>query len=263
MKQDLLGYSATQVRNREVFLLKFAKNFGTFEYQLDSLRRVWARLGKERDTSGQSHAGLLVFANILIRHAIFGFQHIASYQSFLAWLTFRPGLEALLMIGKFLDDPVNAEIWRDRQKNREAYLKAFSGRQFVSKALPRSGDFRRILSRLNDDFMHPNPDFAYRDTTVQEEGRSVTLEVQFFDVSPEVHEAHLLAYLNLMDVILEASEGLVNAFCGPPAQSRNVKSPWVGDESTRATRLATGNPIAKRVMEELGLWQFSHQFDQK
>src|SRR5713101_2694800 len=107
MKRDLLRYAATQVRNRETFLLNFGSDFRTFESLLDAFRFVWARVGKERDTTGQSHAGLLVFTNILTRHAIFGFHHIASYQSFLAWLTFRPGLEAFLILGKFADNPIN------------------------------------------------------------------------------------------------------------------------------------------------------------
>ena len=92
----------------------------------------------------------------------------------------------------------------------------------VSNSLPRSADLRKVLTRLNDDFMHPNPDFTYRDMTVQNQGLSLALEIQFFDMVPEVHKAHLLAYLNLLDVILQASESLVNALCGPPSEEQHV-----------------------------------------
>lgn len=109
MKQDFLEYSATQVRNRETFLLNYGKDFRAFNYQIDAIRAVWSRIGTERDLMGKSHTGLLLFVNILFRHAILGFQHIASYQSFVAWLTFRPGLEALLLLGKFVDDPAKKE----------------------------------------------------------------------------------------------------------------------------------------------------------
>ncbi len=98
-----LDYIATQVRNRETFLLNFGRDFRIFDSSLTALRSIWARLGNERDASGRSHVGLLPFVNILVRHSFFGFQHIASYQSFLAWLTFRPGLEALLILGKWVD----------------------------------------------------------------------------------------------------------------------------------------------------------------
>ena len=135
MRFDLLEYAATQVRNRETFLLNYGKYFGVFSYQLDSLLNVWSRIGSEKDLEGRSHAGLLIFISILRRHVILGFQHIATYQSFVAWLTFRPGLEALLVLGKFVDDPANAKIWHDRLVNRNAYQNAFSGRNLISKSL--------------------------------------------------------------------------------------------------------------------------------
>lgn len=113
MKPDLLGYASTQVKNRETFLLNYGNDFSEFDFLISSLVSIWSRLGKEKDKIGRSHASLLLFSNILTRHVIFGFQHIASYQSFLAWLTFRPGLEAFLILGKFVDNPSNAEIWKE------------------------------------------------------------------------------------------------------------------------------------------------------
>jgi hypothetical protein len=98
-------------------------------------------IGKEQDLAGQSHVGLLPFVNLLIRHSIFGFQHISSYQSFLCWLTFRPGLEALLILGKFADDPNNAYIWANRESDPRSYKQTFDGKKLVSKTLPRSADF--------------------------------------------------------------------------------------------------------------------------
>ncbi len=105
-----LDYIAHYVRNRETFLLNYSKDFRAFDTIIDKIRKTWARLGQEPDTMGQSHAGLLPFANILFRHAILGFQHLASYQSFVGWLAFRPGLEALLIIGKFVDDRASSAV---------------------------------------------------------------------------------------------------------------------------------------------------------
>jgi hypothetical protein len=103
--------------------------------------------------------------------------------------------------------------------------------------------------------MHPNPDFTYRDMTVQDQGLSLALEIQFFDMIPEVHEAHVLAYLNLLDVILQASESLVNAVCGSPSEGQHVRPSFADTAGHRATTLANRNSLAKKVMEELGLWQ--------
>jgi hypothetical protein len=227
-----------------------------FSYQLDSLLNVWSRIGSEKDLEGRSHAGLLIFISILRRHVILGFQHIATYQSFVAWLTFRPGLEALLVLGKFVDDPANAKIWHDRLVNRNAYQNAFSGRNLISKSLPRSSDFREVMTRLNDDFMHPNPDFTYRDMSVRESGEKLSLEIQFFDVVSDIHEGHLLAYLNLLDLIFCTSELLVNNLYGPPLTASTKRRTFTDDEALRAADLAIRNPTAKKVMEELGLWQF-------
>ena len=256
MKYDLLEYAATQVRNRETFLLNYGKDFGVFSSQLSALLGVWSRIGVEKDLKGQSHAPLLLFFNILRRHAIFGFQHIATYQSFVAWLTFRPGLEALLVLGKFVDNPANAKIWSDRVVDRDAYQKVFWGKSLISKSLPRSSDFRKVLTRLNDDFIHPNPDFTYRDMNVRESGQKLSLEIQFFDVSSDIHEGHLLAYLNLIDLILWASQSLVNNLYGAPPDASSVRNTFAEAEASRATDLAIRNPAAKKVMEELGLWRF-------
>ncbi len=111
---EYLRYLGTQTANRQIFLLNSAADFHSFEILYKMLRAAWARLGSERDKSGESHAGFLPFANILARRTLIGFQHLSFYQSFLAWLTFRPGLEALLMTGKFVDGPANADVWKNR-----------------------------------------------------------------------------------------------------------------------------------------------------
>lgn len=251
-----LEYVSRQVKNRETFLLNYGNDFRIFDLHVRALRSVWSRLAQRRDTSGGSHAGLLVFANILVRHSILGFQQLASYQSYLSWLTFRPGLEALLILGKLVDDPANATIWRQRETNRTAYERTFSGPGLLSTSLPRSAEFRQVLSRLNDQFMHPNPDFAYRDTTIRDEGPTVAVAIQFFDVRAEIHEAHLLAYLNLLDTIVSASERLINGLLGSQFEIEGGRETLAISQAPRATRLATRDPLARTIMEELGLWHF-------
>jgi len=256
MQPDLLDYASRQVRNRETFLLNYGNDFGIFDDLIKALYSNWSRLGQGKDKNGYSQVGLLLFANILTRNAILGFQHIASYQSFLAWLTFRPGLEAFLILGKFVDDPNNAKIWKERHLNRKAYQKTFSGKSLVSKSFPRSQEVQKVLSRLNDDFMHPNPDFTYRDTSVRENGSSFLMEIQFFDVSPLVHEAHLLAYLNLINVVVSESVNLVKQLFDKVQPDPTPQTQFESIASSRATQLSLQDPIAKKVMENLGLWKF-------
>ena len=256
VKEDLLEYAATYVRNRETFLLNYGADFGNFDLMIKELRSVWAKLGNEKDTSGHSHVGLLPFVNLLVRHAIFGFQHLISYQSFLAWLTFRPGLEAFLILGKWVDDPANAKIWGKRRDDRNAYRKTYSGRNLVSKSLPRGSDFQRVLSRLNDDFMHPNPDFTYRHLELEDQGSLLFLKIHYFDVDSKLHEAHLLAYLNLLDQILFSSKGLVDNILKSPPLVPVMTKPFEQVAVSRATILAQQDEIAKKVLEELGLWEF-------
>jgi len=251
---EYADYYSTQVRNREIFEKNFDSDIRVFKALLSKLRSIWARLGTTRGISGHSHVGLLPFSNILVRHVIFGFEHLACYQSFLGWLIFRPGLEALLMIGKFVDDPANAKIWKNREVDAKTYGQTFSGRALASASLSRSAEFRQVLTRLNDEFMHPNPAFAYRDATAKSEIAGILLEIQCFDMSPEVHEGHLLAYLNLLDLIVAASDSLVSGLCGPTGTVTTLET-YAAREHKRATQLAAQNGVAKKIMEELGLWK--------
>lgn len=250
-----LDYVATQVRNRKIFSRNFSREFKTFDSLLTALRSVWARLGNERDASGRSNIGLLPFVNILVRHSIFGFEHIVSYQSFLTWLTFRPGLEALLILGKLVDDPGNAEVWKDRQTNRKAYMKTFQGRELASVALPRSADFLGVLRQINDNFVHPNPDFLYRDATVRPQGANVLIEIPFFDTRKEIHEAHLLAYLNIIDLVVFSSEALVSELLEPNSGGSTKRQSYAEREASRAEKLAKSDTLAEKIMEEIGLWK--------
>lgn len=202
---------------------------------------------------------MLLPCGILIRHRMLAFQQLVSYQSFLAWLAFRPGLEALLVAGKWVDEPSTARIWKEREADRALYINTFSGEGLISASLTRSGDFRRVLGRINDQFVHPNPNFAYRDSSVREAtAKTVVFETSFFDRQAELHEAHLLAYLNLLNEIVTSCDRLVSNICGSPRSSALTTAMWPVSEheAPRAKRLAEGSPVAKSIMEELGLWRF-------
>jgi hypothetical protein len=258
-KVAALEYAGVLFQNREVFLLKYSRDFLRIDLLITELQDVWLRIARERDRKGGSHVGLLLPSGILIRHCMLAFQQLVSYQSFLAWLAFRPGLEALLVAGKWVDAPSTARIWRKRDADRALYIKTFSGEGLISASLPRSSDFRRVLGRINDQFVHPNPDFAYRESRLREAtAETLVLETRFFDREADLHEAHLLAYLNLLNEIVTSCDTLVSQICGSPRTSALTTADWPVSEreAERAKRLAEGSPVAKSIMEELGLWRF-------
>lgn len=255
---EYVDYLNVKERNRKGFELNFGSDISAFQASFSALRSIWERLGTTRDVSGQSQVGLLVFANILIRHSIFGFESLVAYQSYLAWSNFRSGLEALLILGKLVDDPANAAVWVNRatdlKVDRAAYRNAFTGTALESRSLSRSVDFRKVLTHLNDNFMHPNPSFSYRDTTRIDDGKGVVLSIEFFDLVPELHEAHVLAYLNLFSLIVEDSSRLVARLCGI-ANLSGGENLYEGANRSRAVQLAASTPETKKIMEELGLWK--------
>jgi hypothetical protein len=255
---EYTDYQSAKDANKKGFEQNYNGDVQFFEAANTKLSTIWERLGTTRDKTGHSHAGLLHFANILRRHCVLGFENIATYQSYLMWSNFRAGLEALLIIGKFVDAPANAKIWLNRSSNqaadKKAYSNTFSGQGLRSKSLSRSGDLRDVLTRLNDNYMHPNPDFTYRDSTQVDAGDNVLLRIELFDIDPGMHEAHLVAYLNLVAVLVEESCKLVVDLLGSgdPQDGLNL---YKKNNELRARQLASAIPGAKKILEEYGLWQ--------
>jgi hypothetical protein len=184
--QDILEYRSALAFNREIFLLNFGAQFHAFR-QIDenfvALTRP-AEMKPGRD--GRSSAGFLPPMLLLRRQANVAFDSLSSHQSYQAWVLLRPGLEASLMVGKWLDDPKTFEIWKRRLDEPRAYSDTFSGKNLRSKSLDRSRDLQSVLRRINDDFMHANPTY-YRRHMDRVDGLSsdVTLLLQYFDDAPD------------------------------------------------------------------------------
>jgi hypothetical protein len=83
---EFSDYYSIQIGNREVFEKNFASHIAVFKALLSRLREVWARIGVTHGVSGHSHVGLLPFSNLLLRHVLFGFEHLWCNQSPLASL---------------------------------------------------------------------------------------------------------------------------------------------------------------------------------
>ncbi len=249
---ELSDYYSVQISNRQVFDKNFPSDITEFNALLSRLQEIWARVGTVRGLSGQSHAGLLPFANLLLRHFIFGFEHLSCYQSFLAWLTFRPGLESLLIIGKFVDDPANAKIWLDREVNPGAYRQVFSGTALESRSLPKSAQFRQVLSRLNDQFHASKPRVHVPRILCCDDQRRANNRSAILRCDSDLHEAHLLAYMNLTDIIVTSCNDLVNSICGATGIASQTQS--YGSRGLQRAAQFSKEPTAKKVLQDLGLW---------
>ena len=79
------------------------------------------------------------------------------------------------------------------------------------------------------------------------------MQIEVFDVMPELHEANLLAYLNLLAIIVEESCKLVHALCtvGDMQASRNH---YEGINQVRAAAIADSTFGAKQILRDFGLW---------
>jgi hypothetical protein len=102
--------------------------------------------------------------------------------------------------------------------------------------------------------MHPNPDFAYRDSTQVDQRNDVVLRIELFDIDPGMHEAQLVAYLNLVAVLVEESCKLVVDLLGSGDPQDGLNS-YDKTNELRARQLASAIPGAKKILEEYGLLQ--------
>jgi hypothetical protein len=182
---------------------------------------------------------------------------LASNQSYEAWVLGRPMLEACLIIGKWVDDFANAEIWKNRENDRKAYQKAYQGKKLESRSLPRSGALRKVLSRINDEFIHPNNRYYSRHIEVlPESDKSVYIQVHYFDPDTVDHLAHVFAFLHLVLVAQDSIAMLWQNLFGEAGQVAVGLETFESEFSERVGQFLKSHPEKRPVLEELGLWPF-------
>ena len=227
------------------------------EGMVRSLHRTTSELGTTFDPSGRSHAGLAVFAELVVRAVVWSLDRLLGCQAVLAWLVLRPGLEAALVIGKLREDATNAEIWRSRHANRAAlkkYQSTFSGKNLISSALPRSEELQRVLSHLNSYFVHPNPEYLASQTRLADLGTSVLISIDFVDSDPNLLQSHFLSLVHLQAVLhdslclcLRRGLGIVRAsLYYDPSEVLKKKA-------ALAASLTNSSPEAAAILQELNL----------
>jgi hypothetical protein len=255
MENKILDYRATLAYNSETFLIQhgvLAKVFMDIDDNFDSLLRP---LSEKRDSHGYSHISLIPFIVFLQRQARAAFELFSRDQSYQGWVLLRPGIESILIIGKWLDDPANATIWNQRHKNREAYIKNYTGKALKSKSLRCSSQIRSVLSKVNDDFVHPNPEYYSRHLSAADQSaEDITIKIDYFD-NDAVQEIHVLAFLHLLLVMQDnLSELFSKLFTSPVVLPKTLKM-FKEVFSKRIVVLMSQNPLAKNIFIELGAWE--------
>src|ERR1700733_11616740 len=147
MEDTILHYRSALAYNREVFLIEHGELFKALSSIDDNFKVFLDALRTMRDPKGKSYVSLIPFALLIQRQSRAAFEALTAFQSYLAWVLLRPGIEALLIIGKWIDDPANAKIWQNRKEDRRGYQHAYSGKALTSSSLPSSDRIQRVLSK--------------------------------------------------------------------------------------------------------------------
>jgi len=251
----LLENHSRLVYNREVFLVihRFALDF--FSRIDENFRRIGGILAQRRDKAGHSHVSLVPFVLVMQRQLYAAFELIAGYQSFQAWVLLRPCLESALIIGKWVDDPSFATVWEKRNEDFDAYRKAYFGRGLESRSLPRAREIRLVLSRINDDFMHTNQAYYMRHVELRPADTDNTyLLVHHVDQDPMLHEAHLMAMINLLLTVQDSLVRMFGNLFGLTQMPDMGLEAWQKSAANKAAELMVGADQVKQILVELGLW---------
>jgi len=245
-QNDYLSFRSALQTNRDVFLLNHRRLVEYFLSAEGNFLPLYRALSTRRDSSGASHVSLIPFVHLFQRQVTVAFDLMATDECYQGWVLVRPGLEALLMVGKWLDDPEFAAIWSEKNERWKEYRKAYSGSGFHSSSLDRSPDLQRVLSRINDEFVHANPDYYSRHVGLIPDGPDgYNLKLDWFE-DDDVQEAGCLALLNMT---LVAQETLCRA-----VQSRLEGSEIKLDVTAREFEDAAGARVRVLSKDEDCSW---------
>lgn len=257
MKIPFLEYQSALTYNRRVFLIEHSdllKAFIAIDENFDTLIELPRTL---RDCHGNSHVGLLPFLLLLQRQARTAFDGLITDQSYHAWLLLRPGIEAALIIGKWVDDPQNAKIWQARYKDRSAYKKAYTGKALHSMSLPDSERIQTVLRTINDRFVHANEDYYRRHLNVGPgDPGMVSVSLNYFE-DDSLQVTNTFAFLHLLLLIQQALVTLFNRLFGVTRNLPSSVKLFRDRFGKRIDNFASENNECRMILEELGSWQSS------
>jgi hypothetical protein len=251
-------YHGALATSRKAFLLTHGEFVKAYDQIHAALERLPSELCVQRDIEGHSLASFIPFMALLSRQTLFGFDHLASFQSYQAWMTVRPAVEIPLYIGKWLDDPAAAKVWAERETNPKAYMKEYGGGKALrSNALVQSSEIQSVLKHLNDQFVHPNPFYYYRHLDMSRVGNGkVSMEIGYFDDQAKILP-HLLAFLHLTCFIHDALRDSLSQAVGTTKNTEPLLPGLLNQFGDKADEIHKADETGRRILIELGCWHAS------
>ena len=112
-----------------------------------------------------------------------------------------------------------------------------------------------MLTRLNDNYMHPNPDFTYRDSTQVDAGDNVLLRIKLFDVDPRACTRRTCSPTSIL--WRSRWKSLANSLliCLEAVILQDGLNLYKKTNELRARQLASAIKGVKKILEEYGLWR--------
>lgn len=250
------GYRNALAKNRDIFLLKFPRILLHF-LSLDRHFDQFCELAKQSMPNGKNNVGLLPLINLMRRQAINAFDSLATMQSHQAWMAFRPSIEAALIMGKWMDDPIYATYWLDRDKYRKEYREHFWGDGLISMHLPNSKDIRSVLKKVNDEYMHLNSNYVMRSTIIRDINTdNIEIAVSYIDQDAE-HAAHLYALVHVAYILLDSAISMLNAVVSRPIGTDLKVKEFEDIYAPMIAKLCSAHPDKKRILTDFGLWKIA------
>lgn len=254
MDVEILHYRSLLAYNREVFLIEhpdLIKAFATLDENFDAIFHLPKTL---HDPDGHTHISLLPFLLLIQRQARAAFEFFSTAQCYNGWVVVRPGLEAALIVGKWLDNAQNADIWSARNDDPNTYSKTYSGKALRSKSLPRSDRLQATLSRINDGYVHANPDYYSRHLgTDHNDPDTVTISINYFDESP-LQTTHTLAFLHLLITLQDSLMDMFNSLFAVSNVLPSTLAMFMESYETALKNTADTHAELRDILSDLGAW---------
>lgn len=254
MSREFIEYRSILQRNGEIFLLNFKEEFTAFGETDLYFEKFGQIISTQRMRNGKTLLGLIPLLMIMQRQYRNAFQSISVFQSYQAWVLLRPAIESALVMGKWLDDLRNFDVWKQHEGNWKNYQKIYQGKNLVSESLPDSSEIQKVLKHINDDFMHTNPTYYRRHSQmIDVDEKNVSTFVTYIDDAQD-HRASLYAFLHLTLFTLK-SVGQMLSKRYPDNLSFEVNLQKLQAVFlSRVIEIAKSNVEHRKVLEELGLW---------
>ena len=255
MESEYLTYGSKLSYNREVFLTNYREELAMFEESNALLQNMGSFISKTRDINGNSHVSLLFLIGIIERQARIAFDCITRYQAFTAWITFRPAVESLLIIGKFIDNPRNAEIWINRKQYKKEFKKEFTGKGLIPSSFALAKKFRRLLTKINDEFVHSNWNYLKKNYQQIPINSGTAFLIPYIDEDFFEHSAFLYSFLHIYRLMIVSIGQALGPKFGNKGKMQIDHKIMERVLAPKVEKLASEHPGLVNILETFGLYK--------